>query len=75
MKSADVFYEYDVLDRRTSRIEGTTTNYFIYDGDQVAADLDGSENLLRTYSGERASTQPALLHRPHHQQHIQRVFH
>ncbi len=45
----DVFYEYDVLDRRVSRIEGTTTNYFIYDGDQVAADLDGSGNLLRTY--------------------------
>lgn len=54
LKSVDnasglVTYTYDVLDRRVSRIEGSTTNYFVYDGNQVVADLDGSGNLLRTY--------------------------
>ncbi|MEA2067727.1 MAG: RHS repeat-associated core domain-containing protein, partial [Verrucomicrobiota bacterium] len=50
LKSVDnVEYEYDVLTRRTSRIEGGTTNFFVYNGNQVAADLDGSGNLLRTY--------------------------
>ena len=47
--SCSVEYEYDVLNRRTSRIEGSTTNYFVYNGNQVAADLDGTGNLLRTY--------------------------
>jgi RHS repeat-associated protein len=42
-------YTYDVLGRRISRIEGSITNYYVYDGRQVVADLDGSGNLLRTY--------------------------
>lgn len=54
-QSVDVSYAYDVLDRRVSRLEippeGGTTNlvHFIYDGNQIVADLDGSGNLLRTY--------------------------
>jgi len=47
--SSFVEYEYDVLNRRASRIEGSSTNYFVYNGNQVVADLDGSGNLLRTY--------------------------
>jgi len=47
--SSFVEYEYDVLNRRTSRIEGGTTNHFVYDGNQVVADLDGNGDLLRTY--------------------------
>ena len=48
-------YAYDVLGRRVSRTEippeGGTINmiHFIYNGNQVVADLDGSGNLLRTY--------------------------
>ncbi len=44
-----VSYAYDVLDRRISRIEGSTTNYFVYDGNQVVADLDGSGSIIRSY--------------------------
>ncbi len=44
-----VSYEYDVLDRRISRTENDETTYFVYDNNQVVADLDGDGNLLRTY--------------------------
>ena len=47
--SSSIEYEYDVQGRRASRIENGVTNYFVYDGNQVVADLDGSGNLLRTY--------------------------
>jgi len=54
--TAVVSYEYDVLNRRVSRIESeisnpssAITNWFVYNGNQVIADLDGSGNLLRTY--------------------------
>ena len=47
--SGTLKYEYDVLDRRISRTEGSTTNHFAYDGNQVVADLDGAGKLLRTY--------------------------
>ena len=48
--SSFVQYEYDVLGRRAARIENGTTNFFVYDGQQVVADLDAGKNLLRTYS-------------------------
>ncbi len=50
-----VEYEYDVLGRRVSRTgippEGGTTNveHYVYNGNQVVADLDGSGSVLRTY--------------------------
>jgi len=47
--SSRIEYEYDVLNRKTARIEGSTTNYFVYDGNQIVADLDGDGTLLRTY--------------------------
>ena len=51
--SSRIAYEYDVLNRRISRtsIAGGITNveFYVYNGNQVAADLDGSGNLLRTY--------------------------
>ncbi len=49
-QSVDVSYTYDVLNRRISRIEGTSTNFFVYDGNQIVADLDGAGNPLRTYA-------------------------
>ncbi len=52
-QSVDVSYEYDVLNRRTSRssIAGgiTTVEHYIYNGNQITADLDGSGTLLRIY--------------------------
>ena len=45
-----VTYSYDVLGRRTTRTEGSTTSHFVYDGNQIIADLDDSGNLLRTYT-------------------------
>ncbi len=44
-----VEYEYDALNRCISRTETTNTIFYIYNGNQVAADLDESGNLLRTY--------------------------
>jgi len=44
-----VGYTYDVLDRRTSRIENGTTNYFVYNNQQVVADLNGSGSMIRSY--------------------------
>lgn len=50
-----VEYGYDVLGRKVSRSEippeGGSTNveHYVYDGNQVVADLDGSGNMLRTY--------------------------
>jgi RHS repeat-associated protein len=52
----DIQYSYDVLGRRTSRFvvppSGGATNveHYIYNGNQVAADLDGSGNVIRTYT-------------------------
>lgn len=47
--SSSIEYEYDVLNRKTARIEGTDAEYYIYDGNQIVADVDASGNLLRTY--------------------------
>jgi RHS repeat-associated protein len=47
--TSSVAYEYDVLGRRVSRIEDGVTNFFIYDGNQVVADLDGDGDILRSY--------------------------
>jgi len=54
--SSSAKYEYDVLGRCVSRIEheipnpaSAITNWFVHDGNQVVADLDGEGNLLRTY--------------------------
>ncbi len=50
-----ITYGYDVLDRKVSRYmaptSGGTTNieHYIYDGNQVVADLDGNGDLIRTY--------------------------
>jgi RHS repeat-associated protein len=47
--SSVVQYAYDVLGRRASRTEGTNTQFYVYDGDQVIADVDASGEVLRTY--------------------------
>lgn len=54
--SSVVNYSYDVLGRRTSRtVAGggdpgsTNTEFYVYDGNQVVADLDENGNLLRSY--------------------------
>ena len=51
-----VFYDYDALERRTTKTVGgtalgsggTTTNYLLSDTDEIA-ELDGSGNVLRRY--------------------------
>ncbi len=48
-------YDYDSLGRRISNITGGTgaapsTNYYIYDGNQVIADTDSTGSLIRTYT-------------------------
>ncbi|MCK4565531.1 MAG: RHS repeat-associated core domain-containing protein [Verrucomicrobia bacterium] len=47
--SSFVEYTYDVLGRKTTRTEGIDVEHYVYDGNQIVADLDASGNLLRTY--------------------------
>ena len=50
----EINYTYDVLGRRTScsvsNATQTSTTHYIYEGNQVVADLDESGNLLRSYT-------------------------
>jgi RHS repeat-associated protein len=48
--TSTVNYAYDVLGRRKSRAEGTNVENYVYTGNQVAADLDGNGNVLRSYT-------------------------
>lgn len=53
VQSVDVSYEYDVLGRKVSRTAGVSpaeAEHYVYNGNQIAADLDGSGNLLRSYT-------------------------
>jgi YD repeat-containing protein len=43
-------YEYDALGRRVSISDGLITNYLIYDGIQVIAEVDPDGKLLRSYT-------------------------
>jgi RHS repeat-associated protein len=43
-------YTYDALGRRASTTDGGGTVYHVYDGDECAADVDASGNLLRSYT-------------------------
>ncbi|GEM_PF-4848993 len=44
-----VRYTYDPLGRRHSKQASRVTTYFLHDGDQVLAELDGRGNELRSY--------------------------
>jgi RHS repeat-associated protein len=48
--TSSVSYSYDVLGRRAGRVAGTSAERYVYNGNQVAADLDANGNLLRTYT-------------------------
>lgn len=41
--------EYDFSDRRIRQMVGGVWTHFVYDGDEVIVDLDGSGNVLRKY--------------------------
>jgi RHS repeat-associated protein len=43
-------YGYDVLGRRAWTAAGATTNWHVYDGPHVVADLDATGGVLRSYS-------------------------
>jgi RHS repeat-associated protein len=47
---AVVNYSYDVYGRRASRTENSNYVFYVYNGNQVVADLDESGNLLRSYT-------------------------
>jgi RHS repeat-associated protein len=40
---------FDALGRRVWNWDGTTTNYFVYDGQQIIADVDSTGGLRRAY--------------------------
>lgn len=48
--SSLVSHTYDILDRRVSRTEGSNVVYYIHNGRQVVADLNGNGDILRTYT-------------------------
>jgi len=42
-------YGYDAAGRRIFIVQGGTTNWMVYDGNQVVAEVDGSGNLKKAY--------------------------
>ena len=42
-------YGYDATGRRIFIVQGGTTNWMVYDGNQVVAEVDGSGNLKKSY--------------------------
>ena len=42
-------YGYDAAGRRIFIVQGGTTNWMVYDGNQVVAEVDGSGNLNKSY--------------------------
>ena len=47
---ATVFYTYDYLGRLVKRsVVSSTTSKYVYDGDQIIAEYDGSNNLVRKF--------------------------
>jgi len=49
----DIQYSYDVLGRKVSRTAGISpaeVEHYIYNGNQIAADLDENGDLIRTYT-------------------------
>ena len=42
-------FKYDALGRRSWAAENGTTNWFVYDGNQVVADLDSTDGMVRSY--------------------------
>ena len=42
-------YGYDAAGRRIFIVQGGTTNWMVYDGNQVVAEVDGSGNLKKSY--------------------------
>ncbi|MFO7871732.1 MAG: RHS repeat-associated core domain-containing protein [Kiritimatiellia bacterium] len=43
-------FQYDALGRRTRVVSGGTTNYLVYDGIHVVAEVDASGNLQKSYT-------------------------
>ncbi len=46
---ASASYQYDALNRRVAKTVGGTTTYFVYDGDEIIADYDGTGALAAEY--------------------------
>ena len=42
-------YTYDALGRRASAASGGTTNFFVYDGPHIAADVNATGGIVRSY--------------------------
>ena len=47
--TSEIGYGYDVQGRKVSRTVGGTTEYYMYDGNQIVADVNASGNILRSY--------------------------
>jgi RHS repeat-associated protein len=47
--SAPITLTYDPLGRLAQSVSGTSTTQFVYDGNRLTAEYDGSNNLLRRY--------------------------
>ncbi len=59
--TAIVEYEYDYLGRRIKKIVGTSVTKYVYDGDHVIAEYNGSDILLRKYIYGSSVDEPIML--------------
>ena len=58
--SAPITLTYDPLGRLTQSVSGTSTTQFVYDGDRLTAEYDGSNNLLRRYAHGPGTDNPEV---------------
>jgi RHS repeat-associated protein len=56
-------YRYDFAGRRVSKTVGGVTTKYVYDGDQVIAEYNGSDTLLRKFVYGPGIDEPICMHR------------
>jgi RHS repeat-associated protein len=57
-------YKYDPLGRRTGRTVNNTTTHYVYDGQDIIAELDEAGNQINTYTNGPGIDEPLIMAKP-----------
>ena len=57
-------YSYDALGRRTTRMVDGATVYYVYDGDDIIAELDADGKLINVYTNGPGIDEPLVMTKP-----------